>query len=341
MNSRLAKRIGKGIRRGLVSSVFNGLNRNTEKIRSMMIAKTPDRLDRKDGISLMIVCRNEPWLDLSIMSVKDIVDEIIIVDASDKDWSPIVDKVARKHKARLFRVGTNYKEQTKTAVEKSRHKWLLRWDADFVAFPNIHGIPKFIENLDDTHHAITMTVQNLDLDPFRYNVEHPRHNEKYLFTYSPRLIRPTTPLALWFQHALSFRGKGYVRGLPRRIGYMPAPVWFKRHRVQAPIALHLRTLKPWQRIVEKKFQPHWTLMKPEKKAKYDNDMWKLVEACCDPLKLCHRMLDELEPKLKRYTGPYPSIMVGYMEHVLGVEFGNTVEFKEAMFKHLNRFWRTY
>jgi len=70
-------------------------------------------------------------------------------------------------------------------------------------------------------------------------------------------------------------------------------------------------------------------------------MWKLVEACCDPLKLCHRMLDELEPKLKRYTGPYPSIMVGYMEHVLGAEFGNTREFKEAMFNHLNRFWRTH
>lgn len=335
----LAKEIGKRISRRLVSALWQNLGGITKITRRLFLVPDSDKLGRRDGISLLVVSRNEPWLDLSLRSVKDYVNEIVLVDASDGLWRSEVDGIASRFGVRLFRIGTDYKTQTREALLKSRYKWLLRWDGDFVALPKqISQLKQFTENSDPAeYYGLSLVINNLELNPFHFD---PgllrRHSEKYLFSYSPRLIRSLTPLANWWQFAMSFRGQGIVKRLPRRIGYAPAPLWFKRQKMPQPIALHLRTIKPWRRIVEKKFQPYWTLLSQKEKLKYGNDLWKFVEEHTNPVSLYKQMVKNLRSRLIKYEGVYPKLMRDYMTNVLNVEFGLSPEFLQALHEYVNR-----
>lgn len=55
--------------------------RNTVKSISHLLsfAPKPEELDRGDGISALVVSRNEPFIEPSLESIMGLVDEIILV----------------------------------------------------------------------------------------------------------------------------------------------------------------------------------------------------------------------------------------------------------------------
>ncbi|UCE95908.1 MAG: hypothetical protein JSV51_09465, partial [Candidatus Bathyarchaeota archaeon] len=46
------------------------------------IVPAPFKLRRKKGVSAIIHARDEPWMEPCLLSISDVVDEIIVVDAS-------------------------------------------------------------------------------------------------------------------------------------------------------------------------------------------------------------------------------------------------------------------
>jgi glycosyltransferase involved in cell wall biosynthesis len=76
----------------------------------------------------LITLNEERNLPRALASLKDIVDEILIVDAGSVDRTCVI---ARHHDAKIFvREWTGYAEQRNFAASQAAHDWILALDAD-------------------------------------------------------------------------------------------------------------------------------------------------------------------------------------------------------------------
>lgn len=80
-------------------------------------------------ISFVIITKNEEKrLEPCLQSIKDLADEIVVVDAESRDNTV---KVAEKYKARVFkRSWTNYSDQKNFANSRAKFPWIFSIDAD-------------------------------------------------------------------------------------------------------------------------------------------------------------------------------------------------------------------
>ena len=129
----------------------------------------------REGITAMILNRDEPTFEKSITSIAPYVDEIIVSDASTYNYLE-VRRICEEQGAKLYRMDAHYPTQANFVYNKVKTRWALRWDADFVAMPEIDQLFNFIEvlRLGSTSYAIEFGV---------YDEEHDdEHFEVYLFT---------------------------------------------------------------------------------------------------------------------------------------------------------------
>ena len=148
---------------------------------------------RPDGISAFLRVYNErDWLEESVASVVPFVDEIVAVDNGSTDRSGEILKglAARFPKLKLLSFASRLPwEYSNLCLQHTTQKWVIKWDADFVALEE--GMRRLRERI-------------LELDPLRYYYINPtlielagdfRHQfpncrvrrDIELFTYSPRL----------------------------------------------------------------------------------------------------------------------------------------------------------
>ena len=80
-------------------------------------------------ISACLITLNEEHnLPRALASVRDVVDEIVVVDSGSTDRTVAI---AREHGATVHsRAWTNYSEQKNFAAERASHDWILSLDAD-------------------------------------------------------------------------------------------------------------------------------------------------------------------------------------------------------------------
>ena len=100
------------------------------------LAPRPGR--RPSGISAIVRVKNaEEWVEPSLLSVSDAVDELIVVDNGSTDRTPeILARVARTlgPKVALFsRPGLDHVDLSNFALAQATYRWALKWDGDFVA----------------------------------------------------------------------------------------------------------------------------------------------------------------------------------------------------------------
>jgi len=148
---------------------------------------------RENGFSAMVCTYNESdWIEPSLLSIKDLVDEYIVVDSSTDKTPKIVREVAKEHglNVKIYRIpwGDLVKARN-IALKKSSYKWILHWDGDFIATDDMPlYIKKFVNSLDKKrYYLIYWPMVVLDVDLFHQNPKFPIHIEHWLFTYSPTL----------------------------------------------------------------------------------------------------------------------------------------------------------
>lgn len=119
-------------------------------------------------ISANIVCNNEVfWLKESIISIVDLVDEIIYVDDSSSDGSlEIVEKLSKKYtNIRIFRYKDhllkNLGDLKNFALKVSKNEFVIRWDADFIAYNDIKELFEFCEKNKKNYDGYILTGPNL------------------------------------------------------------------------------------------------------------------------------------------------------------------------------------
>ena len=201
---------------------------------------------KREGITAMILNRDELTFEESITSIAPYVDEIIVSDASKHDY-PEVRRICEDLGAKLYRMGPHYPTQASYVYTKVKTRWALRWDADFVAMPEINQLFHFIEalRLGATSYAIEFGVLDEEKDE--------KHFEIYLFTIRDDLLKPR--IRKMFRNLNSYL---HGKSIPR-LGWIPFPIDYKVIRLGKCYAYH-RQVKPNWRRIERKYQLEWGLL---------------------------------------------------------------------------------
>jgi glycosyltransferase involved in cell wall biosynthesis len=93
---------------------------------------------RRQGITAVVRVKNEEeWIEASLLSVSDAVDELVVVDNGSTDRTPdVLARLARTlaPKMRLFtRPALDHVALSNFALAQATYRWALKWDGDFVA----------------------------------------------------------------------------------------------------------------------------------------------------------------------------------------------------------------
>lgn len=122
-------------------------------------------------ITANIVCKNEQyWIRESILSIVNLVDEIIYVDDNSTDKSlEYVKQLAIEHSN--IKIFTHEDHKLKDlgdlknfALSQSKNEFVIRWDADFIAYDDIYNLFEFCINHSERYDAYVLKGPNLSGD---------------------------------------------------------------------------------------------------------------------------------------------------------------------------------
>ena len=181
-------------------------NRLTRLLRSVASQATLLRMvpfpKRPNGISIIMRVKNElDWIRPSILSIKDIADELVIVDNGSTDGTyEVLEEFASKEKSLISiwqRSDLDQCSLSNFAHEQTRFRWIFRWDGDMVAHTSgknaISGLKERILSLDPRrYYLIYLRHVNLSGDLLHQKPSEMVHIEEYIHTYSKeaRYVHP-------------------------------------------------------------------------------------------------------------------------------------------------------
>lgn len=150
--------------------------------------------ERPQGISALFRVWNESsYVAPSINSIKDMVDEIIVVDSysTDGSWEIASRLAAECPKIKLIRYkGNKLWESANLGLRAATFRWVLKWDADFVAIRNggFEEFRNYLYSLDpEKHYYINPTLIEVTGDMYHQNPYMPIRRDIETYTYSEKL----------------------------------------------------------------------------------------------------------------------------------------------------------
>ena len=204
----------------------------------------PPKIMRPNGISAVTMARNEEdWLELSVQSIIDSVDEVVLADHGSDDSTPeLATHLAGKYPDKIRVVdlhGLDFVPAINLMLGKTRYRWILRWHADFVAHtsgPNsIQALRRRVLAVSSAKHfCSSLSGVALDGDLEHQYRERRDPPEPFLYTYSP-----------WLRYYQRLHWEGlHVPWFYARITW-PEVYYFHMRRVKSSIRL-LQTIY-WSR----------------------------------------------------------------------------------------------
>lgn len=188
-----------------------------------------EKPSRPDGVSAITLSYNEEdWIRYSLLSIKDFVDEFIVMDSSTDNTPNIVKELIEKERLNIryyYVPPGNIAETRNRALELSRYKWILVWDPDFVLFDDsINTLREVIESLDpNKHYLVYWPWITICGDLCHVCSENPYHIEHWMYTYSSKTRY------------------GYVDIFDSL--YAPATL-YRVHMINRPLGLHISARNP-------------------------------------------------------------------------------------------------
>lgn len=212
----------------------------------------------REGITALMLNRNEPTFKVSLESIIDFVDEIILVDGSTKEeYYRVYDTCLKFDKVKFYHMKPDYGKQINFALSKADTRWILRWDSDFTAKPNIDFLFHLTKVLKEgQNYAIEFGVEDSKGKP---------HYECYIFTNNDILLKPR--IRKYWRRLIHILKRKY----PPRIGWVPFPFEYFYIRLTECYACHHHYEKPEWRRIEGKYQPIWSLMSEKERGNLSFD----------------------------------------------------------------------
>ena len=202
---------------------------------NLKLVEPAHKINKDQGITAMICTYNEPdWIEPSLLSIKDLVDEYIIVDSSTDKTPNIIEKIKNQYglNIKIYRIPPGDLVAARNLVlKKARYKWILHWDADFIAKPElIPTIKELISNLDSKYYYLIYWPHIQLCGDLHHVCRQVFHIEHWLFTWSPKLFYT------WLD----------------RYDSLIAPIYmYKTVFINKPLSLHLRGVRNPKRIAFK------------------------------------------------------------------------------------------
>jgi glycosyltransferase involved in cell wall biosynthesis len=194
------------------------------------------RPDRPPGVSAIVRVKDEEtWLSASIQSIATIADEIIIGDNGSTDRTPeIISDFERKLQDQLIverRPDMDFKHLTNVLIDRTRFRWVIRWDADFVA------------RTDGPQSIFHLRKWLFDLDPRRYVCAHLRMIELCgdLFHQRPKTASRADAHCFTYSDSLRYVYDRAGHDAPK------IPRWYQVLRYEIPTFFHV-DVKPVRRM---------------------------------------------------------------------------------------------
>lgn len=203
------------------------------------------RAYRPEGVSAMMTVKDEEdWIRKSVLSIADVVDEMVVVDNGSEDATySILSDLERQlgGKLRLYRFPTeDFCAAVNFTLDQTKYKWILRWHGDFVARTtgpySTRGMLNRVRLLDShRYYCVWIGPVSLDGDLFHQIPEKDVEREPFIFSYHPRL---------------RYRQVG-------RFEVLQVPYFYKRLDWKELYFFHMRYVKPAKRILYRFFWTEW------------------------------------------------------------------------------------
>ena len=251
----------------------------------------------KPGITATIVTKDDPWIFESIESVKQYVDQIVIIDSSKNDFSKKIenfisslegiDVIFRHENLSIF-------EARKLAQSLSEREWILHWDGDMIAYTSgsrdFGGLVDYIYKLNKKkYYVIYFPLINIGVEldrlcKMKYQVE------PWLYSNSNRI---------------KWTNKTINKSNNEHIEILKIPLYFKKIYLDTNYVLHLKHLMPREKFIVKIL--HFKFMGMDKKVDYEkfynenkNVKIPFYEDDTEPYDLSSK--DALPDVIKKYSG---------------------------------------
>ena len=162
------------------------------------IRLTYSPLARQSGVSAMVRVKNEEeWIETSILSVKNAVDEIVVVDNGSTDQTPeILKKLEQQLSPKMklfFRPDLDHVDLSNFVLSHTNYRWVLKWDGDFVAHTTgprcITELRKRLMSLpEDRHFHIHLTCVEVMGDLWHQCPGWETRTDPFVTTFSPSSV---------------------------------------------------------------------------------------------------------------------------------------------------------
>jgi len=277
-----------------------------------IVSAVNDFRERDECVSAMVCTCNDPdWLEPSLVSVRELVDEYVVVDSSTDETPRLLEEIRDRYGLRMTIVRTppgDLVSARNTAIARARCRWILHWDSDFIATPRmIKVVRSVIESVRrDRHYLVYWPHINMCGDPLHL-CPNPLHIEHWLFTWSRRLryewvgrydslIAPLTLYRVIFiREPLSIH-LSYVRK-PERLGFKH--IWWRFREEFNALARRGASFEELMELARRKAREVYGV----------EDLGELGA------RLIRDMVSRLEPFDEERFGPLPEI---YREMVLRI-----------------------
>jgi len=262
---------------------------------------------RPEGVSVLMRVKNEAeWIKPSIQSIKNLADEILIVDNGSTDGTyEILQQMAAAERdlIRLWlRPDLDLCTLSNFALSHARFRWVFRWDGDMVAHTTgkhtIFNLRDRILSLDPRcYYLIYLRHINLSGDLFHQNANEMVHIEEYIHTYSDAAL--------------------YIH--PGRFEAIKVPRYYRVLFWYEPYSFHVN-VKPANRMLLRYFWEDWMGLKDYQRfptledyvnekieSEFGTDSWEKAQRIC-----LQRIWREHIRYNSEVFGPYPKLLEPYL-----------------------------
>jgi len=291
--------------RKLLGRKIANLVRNSVVYARTALGLIPHEDKRRECVSaLMRVYNEELWIEPSMLSVKDLVDEYVVIDASADATPLIVEELIRRHRLNVIyerNFDTDKVRFGQRALELSTCKWILRWDGDFVMHESsIPLLKEFIQKRRRGYYAVYWSHVVLVGDLY-HTTREMFHIEHWLSKYAP--------------------GARFIRSGDFEYFYLPPDITY-RVEIGKPLSFHLKVGKPVDFLLKKYRFEHfkYDIKEPfedfvRKRVKEEFATESIEEAAEEYYK---RLLENTVPYDRRVLD-YPKILKEYVKRKLGID----------------------
>lgn len=200
---------------------------------------------RENKISVMIRVKNEEeWIALSLLSLNEFADEVIVVNNNSTDNTLTeIEKVRAKLKYDLIVKSESSNDICKVsdhALKLTNYRWIFRWDSDFIAHTtgkqNIKFLREYLLSLNPKRHYLIYPLTfSFAGDLFHVKTGSETNSEGYIHTWHPKL---------------RYAKKG-------KFEILKVPYYYKIKRISDYYFAHIGSAKPLHKILHRFFWLYW------------------------------------------------------------------------------------